>query len=375
MIIFNYFFYILILLFTFQIIFNKNNFHLIILSGLFSLFSTAQYILFNSPDVAITEASIGVCLSSVFALKFLSQFGGIKSAGESLNQQKNFLPQENFKISLILKNKKKLTEILFFGFFCILFFFSFYKLSQDPGWPSFKIFKFGEFNEKIYNESTVTYFQKTKDEIGIKNVVTALLAFFRGYDTFIETLVVLTAGTAVFFVLGDDAKIEIKKKDIQQEEMAKSFIIYRICFFFIPFIILFGFYLQIHGEESPGGGFQAGAILTTAFVLYALIISEDAVLNFFSIKNLLRFGALGGMIYLLTGLYPIFLNFIKDFKLLGNNLFLNYDHILCSENLLDMKCLKTSRKIGIIFVELGVGVCVFFITLSLFLNLRLNFKK
>ena len=37
----------------------------------------------------------------------------------------------------------------------------------------------------------------------------------------------------------------------------------------IPFILLFGLYVQFHGDFGPGGGFQAGVIFASAFVLYA----------------------------------------------------------------------------------------------------------
>ena len=39
----------------------------------------------------------------------------------------------------------------------------------------------------------------------------------------------------------------------------------------IPAILLFGLYVQFHGDFGPGGGFQAGVILSVAIILYALI--------------------------------------------------------------------------------------------------------
>ena len=39
----------------------------------------------------------------------------------------------------------------------------------------------------------------------------------------------------------------------------------------IPFIILFALYVQFHGDFGPGGGFQAGVIFSSAFILYTLI--------------------------------------------------------------------------------------------------------
>ena len=36
-------------------------------------------------------------------------------------------------------------------------------------------------------------------------------------------------------------------------------------------IMLFAFYVQFHGDFSPGGGFQAGVIMAVAFILYGIV--------------------------------------------------------------------------------------------------------
>jgi len=45
---------------------------------------------------------------------------------------------------------------------------------------------------------------------------------------------------------------------------------------FIPFIFVFGLYVQLHGDFGPGGGFQAGVIVAAAVVLYAIIYGLQA---------------------------------------------------------------------------------------------------
>lgn len=45
---------------------------------------------------------------------------------------------------------------------------------------------------------------------------------------------------------------------------------------FIPFILVFGLYVQWHGDYSPGGGFQAGVIMAAGVILYAIIYGLDA---------------------------------------------------------------------------------------------------
>ena len=39
----------------------------------------------------------------------------------------------------------------------------------------------------------------------------------------------------------------------------------------IPFIMLFAFYVQFHGDFGPGGGFQAGVIFASAIILYTML--------------------------------------------------------------------------------------------------------
>ena len=43
----------------------------------------------------------------------------------------------------------------------------------------------------------------------------------------------------------------------------------------IPFILLFALYVQFHGDYGPGGGFQAGVIFASGFILYALVFGLD----------------------------------------------------------------------------------------------------
>lgn len=43
----------------------------------------------------------------------------------------------------------------------------------------------------------------------------------------------------------------------------------------LPFILLFAFYVQFHGDYGPGGGFQAGVIAAGSVILYALIFGIE----------------------------------------------------------------------------------------------------
>jgi multicomponent Na+:H+ antiporter subunit B len=116
----------------------------------------------------------------------------------------------------------------------------------------------------------------------------------------------------------------------------------------VPFIMVFAFYVQFHGDYGPGGGFQAGVILAAGFVLYGLV---------YGLANLLRVlppsvpyvcGALGVMIYSGTGFVTL---------ALGGN-FLDYN-VLAHDP-------AHGQHYGIMFIELGVITTVFGVMVGLF---------
>ena len=53
--------------------------------------------------------------------------------------------------------------------------------------------------------------------------------------------------------------------------MHRNYILRVVSKLLIPFILLFGLYVQWHGDFGPGGGFQAGVIFAAGFILYGLI--------------------------------------------------------------------------------------------------------
>jgi len=70
----------------------------------------------------------------------------------------------------------------------------------------------------------------------------------------------------------------------------------------IPYILLFGLYVQFHGDFGPGGGFQAGVIIASAFILYGLVFGLPAVKEVAPPKVVERLIALGVLVYAGTGL-------------------------------------------------------------------------
>lgn len=113
----------------------------------------------------------------------------------------------------------------------------------------------------------------------------------------------------------------------------------------IPYILLFAFYVQFHGDFGPGGGFQAGVIFASALILYGLVFGLDAVKRVAPPRVIEILMALGVLIYAGTGLLTM---------ALGGK-FLDYDRL---EHHFFASHLPSGQHLGIFLVEVGVGVTV-----------------
>ena len=116
----------------------------------------------------------------------------------------------------------------------------------------------------------------------------------------------------------------------------------------IPLIILYAFYVQFHGDFGPGGGFQAGVIFSSAFILYSLVFGLDAAEKIIPAKVIRILAATGVVLYAGVGIVN---------QLLGGN-YLNYS-VLGSTQV-------AGQHLGILLVELGVGITVSSVMLILF---------
>jgi multicomponent Na+:H+ antiporter subunit B len=122
--------------------------------------------------------------------------------------------------------------------------------------------------------------------------------------------------------------------------MSENMILRVVCKLLIPAILLFALYVQFHGDFGPGGGFQAGVIFASAFILYGLIFGVDAarrVIPAWVTRSLL---ALGVLIYAGVGVAGL---------LLGGS-YLNYSVLA--------RAPTDGQHLGIALIEFGVGTTV-----------------
>lgn len=110
----------------------------------------------------------------------------------------------------------------------------------------------------------------------------------------------------------------------------------------IPFSMMFAIYVLAAGEQSPGGGFQAGAVLALGIVFARLVKGRTAA---FRIPGTIAVSAagLGAFFYCLTGWLTLF----------GGGKFLEYGRLPFS-----WPDYEKLHELGIFLIEAGVTVCV-----------------
>lgn len=144
----------------------------------------------------------------------------------------------------------------------------------------------------------------TIQDTEVPNMVTAVLADYRGYDTMFETVVIFIAGIAIFSIIrvGGDA-VPVGS---DTPEKHHDLIVTTTCRLLIPVIQLFALYVLAHGHSSPGGGFQGGVIMGASFILMAVAWDLDAALLRFSEKSTMVCAGVGILLYAGCGLASFF---------------------------------------------------------------------
>jgi len=116
----------------------------------------------------------------------------------------------------------------------------------------------------------------------------------------------------------------------------------------IPFILLFALYVQFHGDFGPGGGFQAGVIFASGFILYAMVFGVRAARRILPV-GILRAGIAGGvLLYAGVGVASL---------ILGGN-YLDYGVLEHHP--------KDGQHLGILLIEFGVGTTVASVMMTVF---------
>jgi len=147
----------------------RNMLSVIMLGGIYSLISATLFVVLDAVDVAFTEAAVGAGVSTVLFLSALA----ITGKHQALTRKNHIVP-----IFVVLVTGAGL-------------------LYSTTDMPSF-----GDPQAPVHTHVAPRYIEQSYDEIGIPNIVTSVLASYRGYDTLGEVAVVFTALIAVLLLLG-----------------------------------------------------------------------------------------------------------------------------------------------------------------------------
>ncbi|KAA3627373.1 MAG: DUF4040 domain-containing protein [Proteobacteria bacterium] len=152
----------------------------VILSGIYSLQSAVILLALDAVDVAFTEAAVGAGISTVLLLATLGLTGS--KAQEKTGH--TILPVLVVCIT---------GAALIYGTLDM-------PRYGDPGAPA-------------HQHVAPRYIEESPKEIGIPNMVTSVLASYRGYDTLGEVTVIFTAGVGVMMLLAGRRRKSDRKED------------------------------------------------------------------------------------------------------------------------------------------------------------------
>jgi len=148
----------------------RNLFAVVMLTGIFSLLGAAIYVIMDAVDVAFTEAAVGAGASTVLMLGTLAL----------TTSQEKVKPGSNNLLAFVL--------VVITGGILI--------------YGTFDMPHYGEATAPVHNHVAPHYLEKSTAEIDLPNVVTSVLASYRGYDTLGETFVIFTAAAGVLAIIG-----------------------------------------------------------------------------------------------------------------------------------------------------------------------------
>ncbi len=154
---------------TFVIFRLRDLFAAVMLMGFFSLLSAALYTVMDAVDVAFTEAAVGAGVSTVLMLRTLA----LTSTRAD--------PRHNRPAVFPLLAVLAIGGVLVYG--------------------TFDMPHYGDGEAPIHQYMAPRFLEDSVDEIGVPNIVTAVLASYRGYDTFGETTVIFAAAVGALMDL------------------------------------------------------------------------------------------------------------------------------------------------------------------------------
>ncbi len=204
----------------------------VMLAGIYSLLSAGLFTVMDAVDVAFTEAAVGAGISTVLFLATLALVGSkVKTPQLRIRDISAKVPARRpvFPLVVVLVTG----AILIYGTMDM-------PVYGDPANP-------------VHHHVAPRYLEESGDEIGVPNVVTSVLASYRGFDTFGETSVVFTAAIGVMILLS-----AMRRKDRFGEEQWGEEDVPNLSGGFVTFLWMDQKETKESGGDGPDGGKGGG---------------------------------------------------------------------------------------------------------------------
>lgn len=263
----------------------RNMARLLIYFGAFSLMTSFCFLLLGAPDVAMAEAAISVFTTIFFIVCFEKYYNmNVDKEVDAAKAKEKFSPV-----------KRVVLPLIFTGFLLFIFIDSVPDVAANTYLRDQYIFQF-------------------MADVGGENPVTAIYLGYRVYDTLFEALMLVISVVAVSHMSWYGATSIRDGRHSEMEGYGLAvFTIRIIC----PLMLLFGVYIILNGQFSPGGGFQGGLAIATFFIcrymiynIYDLRIEKVMKLEELIFASTILVAIfvvfLGASVYMPAGFLPIF---------------------------------------------------------------------
>ncbi len=145
------------------------------------------------------------------------------------------------------------------------------------------------------------YVEDGIEETGAINIVSGMILDYRAFDTLGESHVLFTALICVMILLRIDKKNQRSGyedyytiRDDMYFDLSRDTILRSIGMVLLPCILMYGIYILLNGQNSPGGGFSGGAVMGAGMILFSVAFGMKTVDRFLTLKvcNVITFVSL-----------------------------------------------------------------------------------
>ena len=172
--------------------------------------------------------------------------------------------------------------------------------------------RYGEENVRA-DEVVERYVEHGLEETGAVNIVSGMILDYRAFDTLGESHVLFTALICVMILLRVDHKnMRSEYEDYytvlsdRYYSLERDTIIRTMGKILLPCIFVYGIYILLNGQNSPGGGFSGGAVMGTGLIITAAAFGFDRVDSFLPLRVSMWMTFLSLMFYSFAKRYVFF---------------------------------------------------------------------